>query len=61
MLGDKFLVAPVLEKDITKKVIKLPKGSSWKYIPTGKVYDGGDNIEVEAGIEILPYFERILL
>ena len=61
MLGDKYLVAPVIEKGVTKKVVRLPKGNSWKYIPTGKVYDGGDNIEVEAGIEILPYFERILL
>lgn len=59
MLGDKYLVAPVIEKGATIQTVKLPKGNAWKYIPTGKVYDGGDDIEVEAGIEILPCFERI--
>lgn len=61
MLGDRFLVAPVIEKTATTKIVKLPQGCWWKYIPMGKVYVGGETIEVEAGIGILPYFERILL
>ena len=56
MLGDKYLVAPVLVKgDVTKKV-KLPNGE-WKCMNTGKVYKGGQEIVVDAPLSVLPYFE----
>ncbi len=56
MLGDKFLIAPILTQDNVRKV-KLPKGK-WKD-DLGKVYSGGIEIIVNAGIERLPYFEKI--
>lgn len=59
MLGDKLLVAPVLKKGERSRKVVLPSGNDWKYIPTGKVYQGGQTIIVDAPLEILPYFEKV--
>lgn len=56
MLGDKYLVAPILTKEQTRKVI-LPKGR-WKD-DQGKKYRGPKTIEVEAPLERLPWFEKV--
>lgn len=57
MLGDKILVAPVIEKGaVTRKVI-LPNGS-WRY-QDGTVYEGGVTVEVPAPLDVLPYFELV--
>ena len=58
MSGDKYLVAPVLEKGMFKRTVKLPAGNSWKYVD-GTVYEGGHTVTVDSPIEVLPYFERI--
>ena len=58
MLGDRLLVAPVLTKGMNKRIVVLPNGCQWIYLPNGKIYDGGQSVEVEAPIEVLPYFER---
>ncbi|WP_233530463.1 glycoside hydrolase family 31 protein [Gelidibacter salicanalis] len=57
MLGDNLLVAPVLNKNITKKEIQLPNGK-WKDA-SGKTYKGGRTITVETSLTTLPYFEKI--
>ncbi len=57
MLGDKYLVSPVIVKDQTKKKIKLP-GGKWKS-DDGTVYDGGCEIEIDTPIERIPYFEKL--
>ncbi len=59
MLGDKLLVAPVLYKGMRERSVVLPSGCSWKYVPDGKVYEGGQTVRVGAPLEVLPYFERI--
>ena len=56
MLGDKILVAPVLQKGRTTREVKLPQGR-WAYLGE-KMYDGGQTITVDAPISVLPYFER---
>ncbi len=56
MLGDKYLVAPVVNPEDLRKV-KLPKGK-WKD-ELGEVFDGGKTIEISVPIERLPYFERL--
>lgn len=56
MLGDRFLVAPVVYPGNMRKV-HLPKGS-WKD-DMGKTIKGGKVIEVEAPLERLPYYEKI--
>ena len=56
MLGDKYLVAPILTKEHTRKVM-LPKGE-WRD-DTGKKFRGPKTIEVNAPLERLPWFEKI--
>ncbi|XP_077870269.1 myogenesis-regulating glycosidase-like [Saccoglossus kowalevskii] len=39
LIGDDFLVAPILEKDARKRDIYLPKGD-WKALLNGNIYEG---------------------
>lgn len=55
MLGDKYLVAPVTDKEFSRNV-KLPKGE-W-IDEMGKKYKGGKEYQIEVPIDRLPYFER---
>ena len=59
LLGKDILVAPVLIKGAKTRKVLLPKGDKWKYMPTGEIFEGGKTIEVQAPLEILPYFERV--
>ena len=56
MLGDRYLVAPMIEKGY-KRTIQLPKGK-WKD-DRGKTHKGPQTIEVDVPIERLPYYELI--
>ncbi len=56
MLGDKYLVAPMVEKGY-KRTVYLPKGK-WKD-DKGKVFKGPQKIEIEVPLERLPYYELI--
>jgi alpha-glucosidase len=57
MLGEKYLVAPVLEKGRVKRKVIFPDGQ-WRDMTDGNVYGGG-RYEVNAPIDKLPYFEKI--
>lgn len=54
MLGDRLLVAPVLEKGAASRSVRLPAGR-WRYVD-GTLYEGGDAVTVPAGLDTLPYF-----
>ncbi|MGE4288700.1 MAG: glycoside hydrolase family 31 protein [Salinivirgaceae bacterium] len=54
MLGDSVLVAPVLEKNKYTRKVKLPVGN-WVYLD-GKEYEGPSDIEIDAPLDVLPYF-----
>lgn len=56
MLGDKFLVAPVLTPE-NRREVSLPKGR-WRD-DTGKVFKGPKIITVDVPLDRLPYYERI--
>lgn len=56
LLGDEILVAPMLEKGFTRKVI-LPPGE-WK-TDDGKVYAGGQTVEINVPLERIPYFTLV--
>ena len=58
MLGEKLLVAPVLEQGARERSVALPAGCRWKYMPTGEVFEGGQTVCAAAPLEVLPYFER---
>ena len=56
MLGDRYLVAPVLDANDNRDV-KLPKGR-WRD-ETGQTFRGGTTINIKAPLGRLPYFEKI--
>lgn len=56
MLGDKYLVAPVVDDRMERDVI-LPAGT-WRD-DQGKKYKGGQVYHIEVPLERLPYFEKI--
>ena len=55
MLGDKILVAPVLNKGERKRNVKLPEGK-WK-LPSEKTIKGGRSLEFE--LDELLYFTKM--
>ena len=57
MLGDRLLVAPVLVRGATSRVVLLPPGR-WR-ASGGAVMRGPRRVEVPAGLGDLPYFERV--
>ncbi|MFZ4727015.1 MAG: glycoside hydrolase family 31 protein, partial [Paludibacter sp.] len=56
MLGDKILVAPVVETG-TKRNVVLPKGK-W-LADDGTMYKGGKTYEIYVALDRLPYFEKV--
>lgn len=59
LLGDRYLVAPILKEGARSRTVYLPTGR-WKYVPTGEVMEGGVEREFSADLTVLPYFERVL-
>jgi alpha-glucosidase (family GH31 glycosyl hydrolase) len=60
MLGDKFLVAPVLQKGVVSRSVYLP-GGTWVDFWSGDVYEGGKTLEnYPAPLDKLPLFQRLL-
>ncbi len=58
MFGPDILVAPVLEAGASSRKVYLPAGASWTDAWTGKVYEGGAEIDADAPIDIIPLFLR---
>jgi alpha-glucosidase len=58
LLGDDYLVAPVLESGVREREVILPAGK-WKYIPTGEVFTGPGKVVVEVPLEVLAYFRKM--
>ena len=57
LLGNRLLVAPVLEKGATTRKVIVPKGK-WKSF-SGQIITGPTTIDVKAGLDDLPFFELI--
>lgn len=59
LLGNEFLVAPVVHPDVRRRDILLPPGT-WKDHWTGEVFHGPARLlEYPAHLETLPLFERL--
>jgi alpha-D-xyloside xylohydrolase len=58
LFGPDILVAPVIYKDEKRREVYLPQGAQWTEAQSEKVYQGGQWIEVEAPLEIIPVFLR---
>ena len=57
MAGSDLLVAPVLRRDLTSRMVYLPQGE-WIDYWTGKRIKGGSTFRVEAPLETVPMFVR---
>ncbi len=58
MFGPDLLVAPVMEIGLRSRTVYLPVGLSWTEAKTGRVYDGGQYVEAEASLDVIPVFIR---
>ena len=56
MFGDEFLVAPILYEGHRRRKVYLPKGKKWVNIWTKEVFNGGQEIDVDAPLENMPVF-----
>lgn len=56
MFGSDVLVAPVLEKGMRTRKVYLPKEAKWLERSTEKVYKGGQWVETETPLEVIPVF-----
>ncbi|XP_063367898.1 myogenesis-regulating glycosidase-like [Cydia amplana] len=54
LLGEKILVAPVLEQGAVSRAVYLPRGT-WRDAD-GAVYEGPATLDYPAPIDVLPYF-----
>jgi alpha-glucosidase len=57
MIGSDLLVAPIVRRDLTSRMVYLPQGT-WVDYWTGKRINGGSMIRVEAPLETVPMFVR---
>ena len=58
MFGKAFLVAPVTEPDVKEWKIYLPKEAEWYDFWTGEKYTGGQTVNKETPIDIIPLFVK---
>ena len=57
LLGDKLLVAPVTKKGAVERTVVIPEGK-WRS-SDGKIISGPKTISAGAGLDQLPYYEKI--
>lgn len=58
MFGPDLLVAPVMEIGMRSRSVYLPAGLKWTDAKSGKVYEGGQRVEVDAPVDVIPVFIR---
>ncbi len=56
MFGPDILVAPVMYEGVKKRSVYLPAGRRWVNTATQKTYDGGQLVECETPLSIIPVF-----
>lgn len=56
MFGDSILVAPIMEKGVTKRSIYLPAGCCWYDWYTNERYEGGQTITINVDKDTIPMY-----
>lgn len=56
MFGPDVLVAPILHKGDTSRKVYLPEGAKWKDVNSEQIFDGGQWVNYDAPLEIIPLF-----
>lgn len=60
MLGKDLLISPATEPSQERHNVYLPENEDgWFEIETGKIFNGGQHIQIDADIERLPLFARV--
>jgi len=59
LLGRDILVAPVVRPGADSRLVRLPAGADWREASTGKVYPGGDSVELAAPFDRPPFLRRV--
>ena len=58
LFGPDLLVAPVIEAGARTREVYLPKGAFWTDARSGKKYEGGVRVTVDAPLDAIPLFLR---
>jgi alpha-D-xyloside xylohydrolase len=58
MFGPAFMACPVIEKGARSRTVYLPAGTPWIDFWSGKSFDGGQSLEVDAPLNRLPVFVK---
>jgi alpha-D-xyloside xylohydrolase len=58
MFGPAVLVCPVTRADAQTRPVYLPAGTAWYDFWTGQCYEGGQTIDADAPLDILPLYVR---
>ena len=58
LYGADILVAPILYAEQRERRVYLPEGVNWTEVWTGKEYEGGQTITVDAPIDQIPLFVK---
>ncbi len=56
--GPDVLVAPILCEGQSSRMVYLPKGAEWIEYATGKEYEGGQKVNADAPLDVIPLFIR---
>lgn len=59
LYGPDYLVAPVLEAGARERKLYLPRGNAWEDLESREVYEGGQWIEADAPLSVIPVFRRV--
>lgn len=59
MFGPDYLVAPITELGQRSRSVYLPEGANWKEMETGKKWEGGQTVTVDAPIDVIPVLIRM--
>ncbi|KAM3075838.1 hypothetical protein ACMFMG_007962 [Clarireedia jacksonii] len=59
MYGGKYMCCPVLRKGVRRMSVYLPRGARWRELVDEMVWEGGQKIEVECPLEMMPVFVRL--
>src|SRR3954471_20621716 len=58
LFGPDLLVAPVLQPGARQREVFLPAGGSWTELSSGRRFDGGQVVTVEAPLAVIPVLAR---
>jgi len=58
LYGPDLLVAPVVQAGATSRSVYLPAGARWTELHSGAVHDGGQDVTVDAPLDVIPVFAR---